>query len=106
MHRRARPARDAGGERLAGDTPGGESETTGSEAALLEALDGFRVKGGKARVLSTAGLRIERFDPSAVSDEGPEAPGDGSLVLGIGLPGLIAIGMFAAVIVLVLRARQ
>ncbi len=78
----------------------------GSEAALLEALDGFRVKGGKARVLSTAGLRIERFDPSAVSDEGPEAPGDGSLVLGIGLPGLIAIGMFAAVIVLVLRARQ
>jgi hypothetical protein len=41
-----------------------------------------------------------------VSDEGPEAPGDGSLVLGIGLPGLIAIGMFAAVIVLVLRARQ
>jgi hypothetical protein len=41
-----------------------------------------------------------------VSDEGPEAPGDGSLVFGIGLPGLVAIGMFAAVIVLVLRARR
>ncbi len=77
----------------------------GSEGALLEALDGFRVKGGKAQVLRTDGLRIVRFDPSAVSDEGPEAPGDGSLVFGIGLPGLVAIGMFAAVIVLVLRAR-
>jgi len=74
-----------------------------SEAALLKRLDGFQVKGGKAQVLRTAGLSIVRFDPSAPSDEDPDSPGDGTLVLGLGLPGLIAIGMFVAVIVIVVR---
>jgi len=78
----------------------------GSEAALLERLDGFRVKGGKARVLRTAGLRIERFDPSRPSDAAPDPPGDGSLIFGLGLPGLIAIAMFAAVIAFVVRRAR
>ncbi|MCP9492046.1 MAG: hypothetical protein MSC31_19545 [Solirubrobacteraceae bacterium MAG38_C4-C5] len=92
----------AGGARRAGLV----DVVAGSEAALLERLDGFRVKGGKGQVLSTAGLQIVRFDPSASSDEDPDLPGDGALVLGVGLPGLIAIGMFAAVIAfLVLRPR-
>jgi membrane-bound serine protease (ClpP class) len=42
----------------------------GSEVALLERLDGFRVKGGKAQVLRTAGVRIVPWDPSASLDEG------------------------------------
>jgi len=33
-----------------------------SERVLLDRLDGFRVEGPKARVLDTAGLRIERHD--------------------------------------------
>ncbi len=70
----------------------------GSEAALLKRLDGFRVKGGKAQVLRTAGLRVVRADPSA-SDEA-DAPGDGTLLFGLGLLGLLAIGMVAAVVVL------
>ena len=66
-----------------------------SEAELLKRLDGFRVKGRKARVLRTAGLRVVRFEAS----DGPaEDRQDGTLVLGLGLPGLISIGMFAAVI--------
>ena len=73
----------------------------GSEAALLERLDGFRVKGGKAQVLRTAGLEIVNFDPSAPTDK--DSQGDGSLIFGLGLPGLIAIGMFVAVIVIVVR---
>lgn len=70
----------------------------GSEAALLKRLDGFRVKGRKAQVLHTAGLRVVRFDASASPAEDRDSP-DGALVLGLGLPGLISIGMFAAVIV-------
>ena len=77
----------------------------GSEAALLKRLDGFRVKGDKSQVLRTAGLRLVRADPSAsddasASDDGPAAPGDGSLVFGLGPLGLISIGMVAAVILL------
>jgi len=68
----------------------------GNETELLKHLDGFRVKGGKAQVLHTAGLRVVRADPSNTDD----APGDGSLLLGIGLPGLIAIGLVAPVIVI------
>lgn len=78
----------------------------GSEADLLERLDGFRVKGGKAQVLRTAGLEIVNFDLSAPSDADPDSPGDGSLIFGVGLPGLIAIGMFAAVIVIVVRRAR
>lgn len=70
-----------------------------NETDLLKHLDGFRVKGRKTQVLRTAGLRVVRADPSN-SDEEPDAPGDGSLVLGVGLPGLISIGMVGAVIVL------
>jgi len=70
----------------------------GSEASLLKRLDGFRIKGRKARVLHTGGLRIVRFDPSASADGGPDSPGDGTVVLGLSLPGLIALGMFATVI--------
>jgi membrane-bound serine protease (ClpP class) len=70
-----------------------------NEADLLERLDGFRVKGGKSQVLRTAGLRLVRADPSA-SDDGPAAPGDGSLVFGLGPLGLISIGMVAAVILI------
>lgn len=76
---------------------------SGSQAALLERLDGFRIKGGKARVLRTSGLEVVRWDPSASLGEGPDSPGDGNLVFGIGLPGLVAIGMLAAVIVLLVR---
>ncbi len=71
----------------------------GNETELLKHLDGFRVKGGKAQVLHTAGLRVVRADPSN-TDEEPDAPGDGSLLLGIGLPGLIAIALVAPVIVI------
>jgi membrane-bound serine protease (ClpP class) len=44
-----------------------------SEQALLRELDGFAIKGRKARVLRTAGLQIKRFDDIAVSfdDLGP-----------------------------------
>ncbi len=70
-----------------------------NEADLLERLDGFRVKGGKSQVLRTAGLRLVRADPSA-SDDGLAAPGDGSLVFGLGPLGLISIGMVAAVILI------
>ncbi|MBW3549185.1 MAG: hypothetical protein KY452_13775, partial [Actinobacteria bacterium] len=70
----------------------------GSQSGLLERLDGFRVKGGKAQVLRTAGLRLEHFDQSASPDEESDVPGDGALVLGLGLPGLIALAMAAAVI--------
>ncbi len=76
----------------------------GSESALLKRLDGFRVKGRKARVLRTAGLRLVRFDPSPPADESPDPPGDGTIVLGLSLPGLIAIGMCAAVIALLVAA--
>ena len=72
----------------------------GSEAALLERLDGFRVKGRKARVLRTAGLRLVPFDPSATPDEDQES--DGALLLGLSLPGLIAVGIFAMVLVFLL----
>ena len=34
----------------------------GSEEALLERLDGFRVRGPKAQTLQTSGLRLERHD--------------------------------------------
>ena len=73
----------------------------GSQSALLERLDGFRVKGRKAQVLRTAGLRLEHFDQSASADEKSNVPGDGALVLGLGLPGLIALAMAAAVIAIV-----
>lgn len=73
-----------------------------SQAALLERLDGFRVEGGKAQVLRTAGLEVVRWDPSASAEE-LDSPGDGNLVFGVGLPGLVAIAMFAAVIVLLMR---
>lgn len=72
-----------------------------SQSALLERLDGFRLKGGKAQVLRTAGLRLEHFDQSASADEESDVPGDGAFVLGLGLPGLIAIAMAAAVLVIV-----
>ena len=72
----------------------------GSEAALLKRLDGFRVKGRKAQVLRTAGLRILRSD---LPDEDPDSPGDGTLVLGLGLPGLIAIGMVATMVAILIR---
>ncbi len=74
----------------------------GSEAQLLERLDGFRVKGGKAQVLRTAGLRVVRADLSASADEELDV-GDDTLVLGLGVPGLIFLAMFAAVIVLLAR---
>lgn len=75
---------------------------SGNESELLERLDGFRIKGGKDQVLRTAGLRVVRWDDASASSDGadPDRTGDGSLVLGIGLPGLIAIAMFATVIVL------
>jgi membrane-bound serine protease (ClpP class) len=73
----------------------------GNETELLKRLDGFRVKGRKAQVLRTAGLRVVRANPSN-TDEEPDAPGDGSLLLGIGLPGLIAIGLVAPVIVILI----
>ncbi len=73
----------------------------GSQSALLERLDGFRVKGRKAQVLRTAGLRLEHFDQSASAAEESDAPGDGAFVLGLGLPGLIAIAMAAAVLAIV-----
>ncbi|MDQ3733369.1 MAG: ATP-dependent Clp protease proteolytic subunit [Actinomycetota bacterium] len=74
----------------------------GSEAQLLERLDGFRVKGGKATVLRTAGLRVVRADLSASADEELDV-GDDTLVLGLGMPGLIFLAMFALVIVLLAR---
>lgn len=72
----------------------------GSEAALLKRLDGFRVKGRKAQVLRTARLRIVRSD---LPDEYPDSAGDGALVLGLGLPGLIAVGMVATMIAFLIR---
>ncbi len=72
----------------------------GSEAALLKRLDGFRVKGRKAQVLRTAGLRVVRSD---LSDEGLASPGDGAIVLGLGLPGLIGIGIVAAMVAILVR---
>jgi membrane-bound serine protease (ClpP class) len=81
----------------------------GSEAALLERLDGFRVKGGKAQVLRTAGLRIVRADLSASADDDLGLGDDDTLVLGLGLPGLIFLAIVAAVIVLLtgdLRRRR
>ena len=74
----------------------------GSQSALLQRLDGFRVKGGKAQVLRTAGLRIKHFDQSASVDEESDVPGDGAFVLGLGLPGLMAIAILAGVIALLL----
>ena len=70
----------------------------GSEAALVKRLDGFRVKGRKAQVLHTAGLRVVRFEASASGAEDRDSP-DGTLALGLGLPGLISLAMLAAVIV-------
>lgn len=55
-------------------------------------------------MLRTAGLEIVNFDPSAPTDK--DSQGDGSLIFGLGLPGLIAIGMFVAVIVIVVRHAQ
>ena len=74
----------------------------GSDAALLKRLDGFRVKGRKAQVLRTAGLRVVRSDLPA-SDETADSPGDGTVVLGLGLPGLIAVGMVATIIAVMIR---
>ncbi|MDQ3647571.1 MAG: ATP-dependent Clp protease proteolytic subunit [Actinomycetota bacterium] len=68
-----------------------------SEAALLKRLDGFRIKGRKARVLRTAGLRIMPFDPSASPDDDADSA-DGTVAWGLSLPGLIAVAMSAAVI--------
>ena len=73
-----------------------------SEAALLKRLDGFRVKGPKAQVLRTAGFRVVRSGVPA-PDETADSPGDGSVVLGLGLPGLIAIGMVATTIAVLIR---
>jgi len=70
-----------------------------SEAALLKRLDGFRIKGAKAQVLHTAGLQVVNFDPAASLDEDLEMTGDGSLLFGLGLPGLISIAMLAAMAV-------
>ena len=75
----------------------------GSEAALLKRLDGFRVKGGKAQVLRTAGLRVVPFDPAPSSYEDSDSPLSGTIVLGLGLPGLIAIGLLATAVALVVR---
>lgn len=70
----------------------------GSETALVRRLDGFRIKGRKARVLRTAGLRVVRFDPSDSQDEDSGTPGNGTVVFGLSLPGLMAIAIFGTVI--------
>jgi membrane-bound serine protease (ClpP class) len=75
-----------------------------SDGALLARLDGFQVKGAKAQVLRTAGLRVVDLDLSALADgEDPDLGGDGTLLLGLGLPGLIFLAMLSAVIVLLAR---
>lgn len=53
-------------------------------------------------MLRTAGLQVAPFDPAASSDEDSDLPGYATVVSGLGVPGLNAIGLVAATFALLL----
>lgn len=71
----------------------------GSERALLRSLDGFRIKGRKAQVLQTDGLRLARSGRFEQVDEGIDESDDGGLLFGLS-PGLVALVMLVVAVAL------
>ncbi|MGH2743142.1 MAG: NfeD family protein, partial [Gammaproteobacteria bacterium] len=76
----------------------------GSERALLRRLDGFRIRGRKAQVLHTDGLRVVRSQLSEPADTGIDESADGGLLFGLS-PGLVGLIMLAGATALMLLRR-